>query len=412
MREAPTTSRTLADYERYTDDERRRRIESAADSIADERVLHVNSTPSGGGVAEMLASVVPLSNSVGVDTDWLVMEAPDEFFEVTKNVHNGLQGDAEGLTRSMREVYREVTEENAVAPELEGYDTVILHDPQTLGMAPDLAARVDSTLVWRCHIDPTDATDEYVEFLSPYLEDVDRVVVSQPEFGEPFDAPQTVIPPAIDPLTEKNCPLEELDDEAAEAASLDSYPVDPDRPLLVQISRFDPWKDPLGVVETYRRVAESVPAVQLALVGGMPDDDPEGMEVYREVEEATEDDPDVHLLTDLPDSGINGFQRGATVVLQKSLREGFALTVSEALWKRTPVVGSDVGGIPLQIADGENGYLVQPRDVETAADRCRRLVEDGDLRERLGEAGHETVRDRFLTTRLLLDFLELVADLR
>jgi trehalose synthase len=231
-----------------------------------------------------------------------------------------------------------------------------------------------------------------------------------PAYGERISGVEkTIIYPAIDPLTEKNRPLDELTGEAA-AADVGSYPFDTDRPLLTQISRFDPWKDPQGVIETYRAVTESVPDAQLALVGAMPEDDPEGIEVFRELEAIAADDGDLHLLTNLPDAGINAVQRHADVVLQKSLREGFALTVSEALWKGTPVVGANVGGIPLQIDDGENGFLIDPRDIEQTADRVTRLLEDDQLRRRLGERGRETVREAFLTPRLVDDFLTLLAD--
>ncbi|PSP45782.1 glycosyl transferase family 1 [Halobacteriales archaeon QH_10_70_21] len=368
MHHEETTGRGLAAYDPYIDGEQRRRITETAAALEDIRVAHVNSTASGGGVAEILGSLVPLSNDVGVDTDWLVMDAPDAFFEVTKTVHNGLQGEADELTDEMRETYRSVTVENAEA--LAGdYDVVVLHDPQTLGMAPTLAERFPETaLVWRCHIDLTDAEPPFIGFVRSYLGPVDRGIFTLPEYGAAITSiEKETIHPAINPLTEKNRPLGELSGEAAEAADLERYPFD--------------------------------------AVGAMPDDDPEGRAVYEEVEAATGDDPDVHLLTNLPDAGINALQRGADVVLQKSLREGFALTVSEALWKRTPVVGTTAGGIPLQVEDGVNGFLNEPEDVEAAADSVAELLESDSLRRRFGEAGRETVREQFLTPRLLLDYL-------
>jgi trehalose synthase len=411
MYHAPTDVRTLAAYDSYIADEQRDEVRETAAALSDLRVAHVNTTASGGGVAEMLHGVVPLANDLGVETDWLVMEAPEEFFDVTKAMHNGLQGDRGDFTEGMRELYLSVTERNAEA--LEGpYDVVVLHDPQTLGMLPTVADRFPETaLVWRCHIDLTDATDAYLAFAQSFVTAVDSAVFTMPAYGERISGVEkTIIYPAIDPLTEKNRPLDELTGEAAAAADVGSYPFDTDRPLLTQISRFDPWKDPQGVIETYRAVTESVPDAQLALVGAMPEDDPEGIEVFREIEGLAADDDDVHLLTNLPDAGINVLQREADVVLQKSLREGFALTVSEALWKGTPVVGANVGGIPLQIDDGENGYLVDPRDIDATADRVVRLLDDGELRRRLGDAGRETVRREFLTPRLVGDFLALMAD--
>jgi trehalose synthase len=411
MDHAPTEAQTFAAYEPHITDQQHDGIVEAAAEVDDLRVAHVNSTASGGGVAEILHSLVPLLNDLGVDTDWLVMNAPEDFFDVTKTIHNGLQGEQSEFTEEMRETYWTVTERNARAL-TERYDVVVLHDPQSLGMAATLAERFpETTLVWRCHIDLTDATPAYLDFVQSALDPVESAVVTLPEYGSSISGVDIVtINPAIDPSTEKNRPLDELSGEAAEGADLSQYPFDPDRPLIVQISRFDPWKDPLGVVDAYQTVSESVPDVQLALVGTMPDDDPEGIVVFGEVEEKATGDADIHLLTDLPDSGINALQRHADVVLQKSLREGFALTVSEALWKGTPVVGSDVGGIPLQVENGSNGYLVDPRDIDATADRVTRLLEHEQLRTRLGERGRETVRDRFLTPRLVSDYLTLISE--
>jgi len=409
MEHVRTETKTLAAYEPHITDRRHEEIVETVAELDDVRVAHVNSTAGGGGVAEILHSLVPLLNDLGVETDWLVMDAPDEFFDVTKAMHNGLQGERSEFTEAMRETYRTVTEQNADAL-TERYDVIVLHDPQSLGMAATLAERFpETTLVWRCHIDLTDATPAYLEFVQSHLDDIESAIVTLEKYGSAITGVDTVaINPAIDPLTAKNRPLDELTGETAEGADIEQYPFDSDRPLMVQISRFDPWKDPLGVVDAYHEVAESVPDAQLALVGAMPDDDPEGIVVFRRVAENAADDPDIHLLTNLPDSGINALQRHADVVLQKSLREGFALTVSEALWKGTPVVGADVGGIPLQVEDGANGYLVEPRDIDATADRVTRLLEDEQLRDRLGERGRETVRERFLTPRLVADYLALI----
>lgn len=401
--------RTLDAYESHIDGRQRRRIDETAGALADVRVAHVNSTASGGGVAEMLHSLIPLLADVGVDTDWWVMDAPDDFFDVTKAIHNGLQGGEQPLTEDMLETYESVAIENAEAVD-EQYDVIVLHDPQSLGMAPTLAERFPETaLVWRCHIDLTGATPAYVDFVQSYLDPIDRAIFTLEAYGAPFDdVATTVIHPAIDPLSAKNRPLERLPDDA-DGADIDAYPFDPVRPLVVQVSRFDPWKDPLGVLEAHRGVRDAVPDAQLALVGAMPDDDPEGIEVYREVEAAAASDSDVHLLTNVSDAAINALQRHADVVLQKSLREGFALTVSEALWKETPVVGTSVGGIPLQIEDGENGFLVDPDDVSETTDRVIQLLADDGLRRRFGTRGRETVRERFLTPRLLTDYLDLLS---
>lgn len=410
MHSVETADRRLSAYDDILDPERRNDIRDRADRLDGERIAHVNTTADGGGVAEILHALVPLSADVGVDVDWYVMDAPDEFYDVTKRLHNGLQGDHTPLTDGMRDTYRRVTRENATALE-ERYDAIVLHDPQSLGMASVLADRYpDATLLWRCHIDLTTAADTYLEFVRSRLGPIDRTIVSHPAYAEALPDEETaIVHPAIDPFTEKNRSLEELP-EGLEGSDPGEYSFDTDRPLLVQVSRFDPWKDPLGVVEAYRNVRETVPDAQLVLAGGMPDDDPEGIEIYREVAAETEGDDDVHLLTNLPDVGINLLQRSADAVVQKSLREGFALTVSETLWKETPVVGANVGGIPLQIEDGENGYLVEPEAVDATADRLVRLLEDDELRRRLGHRGHETVRERFLLPRLLEEYLSLLAN--
>jgi trehalose synthase len=323
MYHASTEEQTLPAYDSYIEAQQRSRIRETAADLTDLRAAHVNSTASGGGVAEMLHGVVPLANDLDVDTDWLVMEAPDGFFDVTKAMHSGLQGDRSDFTEAMRETYRTVTERNAEA--LEGsYDVIVLHDPQALGMIPTIAERFPETaLIWRCHIDLTDATDTYLEFARSFMESIDSAVFTMSEYGSAISGVEKVIiHPAIDPLTEKHCPMEEFTGEAAEAADVEGYPFDTDRPLMTQISRFDPWKDPQGVIETYWDVTESVPDAQLALVGAMPDDDPQGIEVFRELEAVAEGDDDIHLLTNVPDVGINAIQRSADVVLQKSLRDG------------------------------------------------------------------------------------------
>lgn len=412
MLSAATLERTLSDYADLTSDEQWRRIESLSSELDGVRVLHVNSTATGGGVAELLRSVVPLFDDLGVDTDWLVMEADDPFFEVTKAFHNSLQGGSVGITDEMRSTYRTVTERNAAAID-EEYDVVVLHDPQTLGMIETLAdAFPDTRFVWRCHIDLTDAAGPTLSFLVDDVRQVDHVVFTRPEYGEPLEAaavPSSTIHPSIDPLAEKNRPLDPAE-SATERERLHGIPLDGDAPVLTQVSRFDPWKDQLGLVEAYRRLRERFPDVQLVLAGGMAADDPEGREIFDRVAAETADEPGVHLLTNEPDATINLLQRRSDVVVQKSLREGFGLVVAEALWKRTPVVGSNVGGIPLQIEDGRNGYLVEPDDVDAVVDRTDALLADEPHRERLGRRGRETVREEFLLPRQLVDYGELFLD--
>lgn len=405
-----TTARSLADYEAVAPDDQLEALYSLAEDLGDVRVLHLNSTATGGGVAEILRSLVPLSNDLGIDTDWRVMDADESFFEVTKAMHNALQGHDVEITEAMETTYRRVTERNATALE-EAYDVIVLHDPQTLGMVRTLRDRFPGArLVWRCHIDLTDADDRRLQSVADDVREVDRAVFSRREYARGIDVPMSIVHPSIDPLAEKNRPLDR-DEIAAERDRLSPIEFD-DAPVITHVSRFDPWKDQFGTVDVYRRIEEAVPSARLVLVGGMADDDPEGREVYEAVLEETADDPDVHLLTNQPDTTINFLQRESTVVMQKSFREGFGLVVAEALWKRTPVIGSNVGGIPLQIGDGENGYLIDPDDVDGAAVRLERLLEDDDLRHRLGERGRETVRERFLLPRHLLDYAELFLEVR
>ena len=408
MHAATLAERQFEAYEAVTDGDRIERIRSLAEPLECVRILHVNSTATGGGVAELLRSIVPLSEDLGVETDWLVMDAAADFFEVTKAIHNGLQGEGPRLTDEMRAIYREVTDRNGAKLD-DPYDVVVLHDPQPLGMLNQLEAMMpDATILWRCHIDLTDPSAEYLSFLGEYTPKVDRAIVSRSVFEDRLDVPDaTVVHPSIDPLTEKNRTL----DPEAEAAEIDRLdPLSFDAPVVSQVSRFDPWKDQFGTLEAYRRAREEIPELQLALVGGMAGDDPEGLELYERVASEAAGDPDVHVLNDLPDAGVNVLQRRSDVVVQKSLREGFGLVVSEALWKRTPVVGSNVGGIPLQIVDGRTGYLVEGEDVAGATDRVVDLLADEDRRTEFGENAREHVRERFLLPRQLEELFEIFVE--
>ncbi|WP_205254034.1 MULTISPECIES: glycosyltransferase [Halostella] len=401
-----TTEQPRAEYAKLVEREQWEQLQTLATELGELRVLHVNSTASGGGVAEMLHSLVPLSNSLDVDTDWVVMDADDRFFEVTKALHNGLQGQEVTLTDEMRATYRAVTDRNAGMVTGE-YDIVVLHDPQTLGMIPRLTDRFPNTrFIWRCHIDLTAASQSPLSFIVDYAREVDQTVFSHSNYRPGIDVPSTIIYPSIDPLSEKNRPQDQAE-RAATRNRLDSIPFDTGAPVVTQVSRFDPWKDPLGVVQAFQEAQAMVPDAHLVLAGGMADDDPEGPEVYDRVADATADDPRIHLLTNEPDTTINFLQRESDVVVQKSLREGFGLVVAEALWKQTPVIGSNVGGIPVQIDDGANGYLVDPDDTSAVSDRLERLLADEEHRNRLGQRGRETVRERFLLTRHLVDYFEL-----
>jgi trehalose synthase len=372
------------------------------------RVLHLNATSYGGGVSELLRSAVPLLNDLGLVVDWKIISGDEAFFRATKAIHNGLQGSPRGLTAEERDVFQANIERNAAALEAR-YDLVVVHDPQPAGI-PRFHGRDGSRWVWRCHIDTSNPNPEVWQVVRGLLVDYDAAVFTMPGFVPP-DFPIArveTIPPAIDPLSPKNMSLP----DATTRAVLAWIGIEPDQPLVVQVSRFDPWKDPLGVIAAYRIARQRVPGLQLALVGSMALDDPEGWEIYRQVQAAGDSDPLIHVFTNLTGVGnveVNAFQRHADVVVQKSLREGFGLVVSEALWKRTPVVAGRAGGITMQLEDGVGGYLVD--GVEDCAAAIVSLFEHPDVAAELAARGRERVRERFLLPRLLLDELRLVADL-
>jgi trehalose synthase len=389
------------------------RIEALAKPLAGARILHVNATAYGGGVAELLATHVALLRSVGVDAEWQVMSGSDDFFAVTKTVHNALQGAQVTWGAAQERVYLEKVHDNALRLEGE-WDYIVMHDPQPVAMRAMVRGhpfdRPETKWIWRCHIDLTEANDAVWSFFRPYVEEYDASVWTMPEFVPTSLHMQKVViaPPCIDPLSVKNLDL----GEPFVREICRKYGVDVDRPLLVQVSRFDPWKDPVGVIEAFRKVRAEVDGVQLVLAGSMATDDPEGFHVWQEVQEAAGGDPDIKLLSNLQQVGsveINAFQRAADVVIQKSLREGFGLTVSEGLWKGRPVIGGRAGGICLQIDDGVDGYLVD--SVEECAARAIELLGDRARADRMGAAGREHVRANFLSTRELEDWLRLFSDL-
>jgi trehalose synthase len=384
------------------------RLRELARPLAGLRVLHVSATPYGGGVAEILRSKIPLLRDLGLHADWRLISGDESFFEVTKRIHNGLQGAREGLSTDDEGRYLRQSEHNARLLDHE-YDIVMIHDPQPLALR-ELHGATGARWVWRCHIDTSEPNVDVWAFLRPLLTRYDAAVFTLGGFVPP-DFPighVDIIPPAIDPQSPKNLEL----GHPLATRVLEWIGVETDRPLITQISRFDPWKDPLGVIAAYRLVREEVPDVQLALVGSMALDDPEGWDIYRQIQDAAADDPEVHLFTNLTGVGnveVNAFQRLAQVVIQKSLREGFGLVVSEALWKGTPVVAGAAGGIPLQLQDGHGGYLVH--SVEECAARTLELLRDPEQRRAMGESGRERVRERFLLTRLITDELLLYGQL-
>lgn len=399
----------LADYRDLIGAEAHDRIRARAAALDGTRVLHVNSTAYGGGVAEILQSLIPLLQDAAVGVQWGVLDAPATFFDVTKKVHNALQGMPVDLTDDEKALFLDTTRENAAS--LPEADAVVAHDPQTVALARYVARLRRAAWVWRCHIDLTTAHEPAWAFVRPFVEAHRVAIFTMPQFVRPDLAGPRVltIAPAIDPLSEKNGPMTTAEARAVVAR----FGIDPERPLLLQVSRFDPWKDQLGVIDAYRLVKGEIPEVQLALVGSLADDDPESVAYLGRAREHADGDRDVFLLTDangVRHREVNAFQRAAAVVVQKSLREGFGLVVSEALWKGVPVVAGKVGGIPLQIEDGTEGHLVT--SVEECARRCVELLRDPERRRRMGEAGQRRVRERFLITRYLVDHLELIASLR
>ena len=378
-----------------------RQLRQLANRLDGKKVVHVNSTREGGGVAEILDWMVPLMRDVGLDASWEVITGNGDFFPVTKKFHNGLQGFPVTISAQEWQIYREVNEENAerLRPVLEEADIVVIHDPQPAALL-ELCPNRKGKWIWRGHIDVSRPARSVWRGLKPFVAGYDASVFSMCQFAQPLPHQQFIIPPSIDPLSPKNMELnpEEL------ASVRQRYNLDPDRPLLVQISRFDRFKDPLGVIAAYRLVRKTQP-VQLVLAGGGASDDPEGQEVLDEVMAAAAGDPDIHVLLLPADAHrtINALQRLADIVIQKSTREGFGLTVTEGLWKGKPVIGGDIGGIRLQVVNYHTGFLVNTP--EGAAHRIRFLLHHESLRIKMGTEAREFVREHFLLTRHLREYL-------
>ena len=372
------------------------------------RVIHVNATPYGGGVSEVLRSTVPILNDLGLVADWKTISGDDHFFQVTKKIHNGLQGATEDLTEADREAYLGTSQRNAQLFQ-EDYDFVFLHDPQPAAI-PSMSGKGNARWIWRCHIDTSTPNARTWAFLRQYMYSFDSAVFTMRDFVPPDFPIATVdiIPPAIDPLSPKNMPLT----DATARQVLQWIGIELDRPLITQVSRFDPWKDPLGVIAVYRMLREEFPRLQLAMVGSMALDDPEGWNIYNEIMKESRTDPEIHVFTNIVGVGnveVNAFQRLSQVIIQKSIREGFGLVVSEAMWKSTPVVAGRAGGIPLQMADGVGGVLID--SPEECASAVRSLLRDPDHAQDLAHSGRERVQRQFLLPRLLLNELRLMKKL-
>jgi trehalose synthase len=409
LQEVSLGHKSLADYTHIAGKETIERIRELAEPMKGHRVLHVSATAFGGGVSEILYTIVPLMRDIGLDAHWHVIFGKEEFYNATKLLHNSLQGAEETLSDEEWALFDEINAINAEGLQGE-WDTVIVHDPQPIGLRRG-AKEKGRNWIWRCHIDLSEPNPAPIARLLPMIEEYDATVWHMPAYVPKDVAAEDgvrIIPPAIDPLSPKNMAFSP--DDAAFVAR--QFGIDVDRPLLTQVSRFDPWKDPMGVIDAYRIVHEQIPEVQLALVGSMATDDPEGWEFFQHTFEYADGDDDIKILNNLNNVGaieVNAFQSQSDVCIQKSIREGFGLTVTEALWKGRPTIGGNVGGIPLQIADGESGFLVD--SAEQCAQRCLEILADPELGKRLGRAGKEHARREFLSPRLLRDWVELLAEL-
>ncbi|MDQ1686812.1 MAG: trehalose synthase [Frankiaceae bacterium] len=399
--------KSLADYTHLVGRPLIEEIRTLSEELSGLKVLHLSATAFGGGVSEILYTLVPLMRDVGIEAEWQIIIGREEFFNATKIMHNALQGNPQDLNAGEWAVWEQFNHMNAEAL-AEGWDVVICHDPQPAGirnMVPDKAEH----WVWRCHIDLSTPNPATIEHLLPFISDYPQSLFHTADYvPQGMGGHVNIVPPAIDPLAPKNMALSPED----AAYVCDQFGLDVDRPLMCQVSRFDPWKDPLGVIDAYRIVKESLPSVQLALVGSMASDDPEGWDFFNATIAHAGGDEDIHILNNFNNVGsieVNAFQSHADVVIQKSTREGFGLTVSEALWKARPFIGGNVGGIPLQVENGISGYLVS--DVETCAARSLDILRDPALGKALGRRGKEHVRKHFLTPRYLRDYLRIFSEL-
>lgn len=372
-----------------------------AERLRGKVIQQINSTAVGGGVAEILNKAVPLLNELGVDTKWDLIKGGEQFFEVTKKFHNALHGKHEEITQRDFDAFVETTQKNIEELDIYG-DVVFVHDPQPIGL---IKKKADNKWIWRCHIDASNPNQKVWRFLRDFIVNYDAAVFSAPSFSQKLPIRQFLISPSIDPLSDKNI---ELPQDTINSV-LRKYNIVEDKPIITQISRFDRLKDPLGVIQAYFQVKKYIDC-QLVLAGGTAVDDPEGLEVLEEVKEKAREEADIHILL-LPqnDIEVNALQRASTVIVQKSLKEGFGLTVAEALWKAKPVVASNVGGIPLQIKHKYSGLLCH--SVEGAAFAIKQLLNSPSYAKKLGENGREHIRNNFLLTRHLRDYMLLFVSL-
>lgn len=400
----------VVSFENYVpllDHELVQEIRDLAKRFQGARILQINATPYGGGVSELLRSMIPIYRSLGIEAHWQVIFGDEKFFEVTKSFHNALQGMQYLLDRGSKEEYRSHNTRNARLLK-ESYDYAIVHDPQP-ALLRHYHGRDSTKWVWRCHIDTSTPNPMVWEYLHPYIQEYDAAVFTCREFVPPdLDMRIAIIPPAIDPLSPKNM---DLPSDLCRQV-VDWIGIDPSRPLVTQISRFDPWKDPQGVIDAFLIVKGEVPDAQLVMAGSMALDDPEAWHMYHDIMDYAKQFDDIYIFTNFQGIGnieVNSLQRLSTVVIQKSLKEGFGLVVSEALWKGTPVVAGKAGGIPLQLQHGVSGFLVET--VEECAEKILYLLRHPQEAKEMGQRGREWVRQNYLIPRLIRDELSLLASL-
>jgi trehalose synthase len=398
-----TQTKRLEDYSKITP-ETVRKIRKLAEKLSGVSIAHVNATAVGGGVAEMLRSEIPLQNDIGLKSSWYVIPPNDDFFEITKSIHNFMQGKPGNLTKGQKKLYLEYNRYiGELLSEIEA-DIFVIHDPQPAASIKFMKKN-SKLAVWRSHIDTSHPNKKVWDFLRPYLEDYDHYVFTLLQYtNDEFEKDKvSFITPVIDPLNVKNKAMS----KAKAKKYLKRLGIDTTRPLVTQVSRLDPWKDPEGVIDAYRQAKKEIKNLQLALVAQMASDDPEGMVIHHQIKEYIGEDKDIYLMVNLDDNdrAVNAFQVGSDIILQKSIREGFGLTVTEAMWKGGVVIGGNVGGIKLQIENGKNGYLVNSS--KEAAERIVELLNDRQKLEKMSKAAHLSVKEKFLLPHKKLNYLRL-----
>ncbi|MFC1514776.1 glycosyltransferase [Candidatus Omnitrophota bacterium] len=399
--------RSIGDYIDIVGEETIATIFKKARKLYGKRIANVNATFLGGGVAEILGRMVPLMNEIGLNAEWRTIHGSPAFFDVTKSFHNGMQGGKLKLSEHIKSLYMDINQEYALFSHLNMYDAIVVHDPQPLPLIKFY--RKQQPWIWRCHIDISDPNPELWDFLKKFMIQYDVIIVSSENYKKAdLPVPQRVIPPAIDPLSMKNRELS--DAEILKYIKEANIPTD--KPIITQVSRMDHWKDPEGVLEVFKIVKEKVDC-RLLYCYNLATDDPEGMKIYNRVYAKAKkyaENGDVLFVVGNNELLVNAIQRYSSVVIQKSIKEGFGLVVAEALWKGKAVVAGNVGGIPQQVKDGDNGFLVDPHDYKACADKVLTLLKDPKLAQEMGKRAKESVRKNFLTTRLISDYLDLLSE--